>query len=199
MVEISTSPDQEQRSGLQKNLEGLRNMEVSIVMGVPPELDGLFQGKSQSKMEDDWGYPYFTQPPYLLRTKLSYQPENCWIHRPNGPKGQGTANKFSGRHGVIHVTGKTSSCPTQMVITGLIWIKSRWNVLQLLLPYLPVIWGKVSRKPYLYIYYIYIYIHIHTMKSALEKVDPGMLQALERALWTSHMSILAADEHVDVV
>ena len=27
-------------------------------MGGPQKLDGLFQGESESKMDDDWGYPY---------------------------------------------------------------------------------------------------------------------------------------------
>ena len=32
--------------------------------GTPLSLVGLFQGQSQSKMDDDWGYPYFRKPPY---------------------------------------------------------------------------------------------------------------------------------------
>ena len=35
-------------------------------MGVPPQLVGLFHGKSPSKKDDDWGYPYFRTPPYPL-------------------------------------------------------------------------------------------------------------------------------------
>ena len=29
-----------------------------------PKMDGLFHGKSQSKMDDDWGYPHYWKPPY---------------------------------------------------------------------------------------------------------------------------------------
>ena len=25
----------------------------------------VYSGKSQSKMDDDWGYPYFEKPPYV--------------------------------------------------------------------------------------------------------------------------------------
>ena len=39
-------------------------MGVSIVMGVPQQLDGL-QGKNPMKMDDDQGYPHFTKPPYI--------------------------------------------------------------------------------------------------------------------------------------
>ena len=39
-------------------------MGVSIVMGVPQQLDGLFHGKSENKVDDNWGYPYFRKPPY---------------------------------------------------------------------------------------------------------------------------------------
>ena len=33
----------------------------------------FFKGKSQSKMDDDWGYPYFRKPPHvcMLNTKQS--------------------------------------------------------------------------------------------------------------------------------
>ena len=33
-------------------------------MGMPEELDGLFHGKSGSKMDDEIGYPYYRKPPY---------------------------------------------------------------------------------------------------------------------------------------
>ena len=39
-------------------------MGVSIVMGVPQELDGLFHGKSHLEMDDYWGYPCFGKPAY---------------------------------------------------------------------------------------------------------------------------------------
>lgn len=99
---------------------------------------------------------------------------------PSGPERQGTANKLSGRHGVIHVTGKTSrNWPKPNGNHGwLIWVNFRCNVLQLLFL---LIWGKVSWKPY---HTIYIYVWLYTMKSALKTMDPGMVQALERALWT---------------
>ena len=31
-------------------------------MGVPPTAGTDYKGKFQSKMEDDWGYPYFRKP-----------------------------------------------------------------------------------------------------------------------------------------
>ena len=43
----------------------------SIVMGVPQRLDGFFQRKSQSKMDDDWGYPNFRKPPYEFTRVLT--------------------------------------------------------------------------------------------------------------------------------
>jgi hypothetical protein len=33
-------------------------MDVSQTGGTPLSLDGLFHEKSQSEMDDDWGYPY---------------------------------------------------------------------------------------------------------------------------------------------
>ena len=32
-----------------------------------PQMVGLFQGKSDLEMDDDWGYPYFGKPPYAVR------------------------------------------------------------------------------------------------------------------------------------
>ena len=32
----------------------------------PSSLDGLFQGKSQSEMDENWGYSYFRKPPYMF-------------------------------------------------------------------------------------------------------------------------------------
>ena len=32
-----------------------------------PRTDGLFHGTSQSKMDDDWGYPHLWNPPYGLK------------------------------------------------------------------------------------------------------------------------------------
>ena len=31
-------------------------------MEVPQKKDGLFHGKSQAKVDDDWGYPYLRNP-----------------------------------------------------------------------------------------------------------------------------------------
>ena len=43
-----------------------------LVMGVPPKkMDGLFHGKSQSKM-DDWGYPKIRKPPYISHDWIAY-------------------------------------------------------------------------------------------------------------------------------
>ena len=39
-------------------------------MEVPQYLVGLFHGKSQSKMDDDWGYPYFRKPSHINVQKL---------------------------------------------------------------------------------------------------------------------------------
>ena len=35
-------------------------------MGVPPAGWVFDKGKSQSEMDDDWGYPYFRKPPYFF-------------------------------------------------------------------------------------------------------------------------------------
>ena len=32
--------------------------------GTTPKMVGLFHGKSQSKMDENWGYHYFRKPPY---------------------------------------------------------------------------------------------------------------------------------------
>ena len=39
----------------------------SIVMEVPPSLGGLFHGKSENNMDDDWGYPYFLGKPHRFQ------------------------------------------------------------------------------------------------------------------------------------
>lgn len=107
---------------------------------------------------------------------------------PSGPERQGTANKLSGRHGVIHVTGKTSrNWPKPNGNHGwLIWVNFRCNVLQLLFL---LIWGKVSWKPY-HTIYIYMYDYIPW--------NPPLKQWIQE--WSKHwnapfehMSILAAD------
>ena len=30
-----------------------------------PKMDGLFHGKASRKMDDDWGYPYFSGNPHI--------------------------------------------------------------------------------------------------------------------------------------
>ena len=58
----------------------LHHMGVSI-NGVPPELDGLFHGKSQPRVDDDWGYPHDLGNPQMNiagqsagRIATSYKP-----------------------------------------------------------------------------------------------------------------------------
>jgi hypothetical protein len=41
-----------------------RPYNVYLYNMVPQKLDGLFHGKSDNKMGDGWGYPYFRKPPY---------------------------------------------------------------------------------------------------------------------------------------
>ena len=48
-----------------------RDMEVSIVMGVPQ--NGWFIVENSIQMDDDWGYPHFRKPPYVE----SGNPTNC--------------------------------------------------------------------------------------------------------------------------
>jgi len=41
---------------------------------------GLFQGKSENKMDEDWGYPHFRKPPYTYIYTLwlfNIAIENC--------------------------------------------------------------------------------------------------------------------------
>ena len=40
-----------------------RKKGVSIVMGVPHWIDGIYKGKSQTKMDDDWGVPPLMETP----------------------------------------------------------------------------------------------------------------------------------------
>ena len=53
-------------------------------MGVP-QIDGLFHGISQSKMDDDWGYPYFRKPHCSNPWKWwsSWKPGSCWARITN--------------------------------------------------------------------------------------------------------------------
>ena len=48
----------------------------SIVMDVPLSIDGLFLGKSSNKMDENWGKPYFRKPQCgkkQVRWKISMQ------------------------------------------------------------------------------------------------------------------------------
>ena len=49
---------------------GRENSSISMGASSSPwgylQMDGLFQGNSQSKMDDGWVYPYFRKPPYIL-------------------------------------------------------------------------------------------------------------------------------------
>ena len=50
---------------VEKRVNEPRNIDmvVSIIMGVPP-IAGWFNGKSKSKMDENWGYPHFRKAPY---------------------------------------------------------------------------------------------------------------------------------------
>ena len=45
-------------------------MGISMVMGVPQQLDDFFGGTLSIKIDDGWGYCYFRKPPY-------YEPVSC--------------------------------------------------------------------------------------------------------------------------
>ena len=47
-----------------RSLSGIY-MGVSIVMGLPQKLDGLFHGKSENKVDDNWEYPYLRKLPHI--------------------------------------------------------------------------------------------------------------------------------------
>ena len=44
-------------------------MGVSMNCGTPKWL--VHEGKSHLEMDDDWGYPYFRNPPYVYRYVVS--------------------------------------------------------------------------------------------------------------------------------
>ena len=56
------------------------HMVVSIAMGVPNSWL-VYQGKSQSTMDDDWGYPHLWKPPYVFIRAISARQwsPNMWI------------------------------------------------------------------------------------------------------------------------
>ena len=37
-----------------------------------PKKVGLFHGKSHLEMDENWGYPYFRKPQYLLRRAMGF-------------------------------------------------------------------------------------------------------------------------------
>ena len=51
-------------------------------MGDPLKMDGLFHGKSQSKIDDYWGYPHFRKHSYIIiyiYMPLNYTPNLVMI------------------------------------------------------------------------------------------------------------------------
>ena len=45
----------------------LLDLEVSIVMGVPQTRWMVYFMEIPTKMDENWGYPYFGKPPFGLR------------------------------------------------------------------------------------------------------------------------------------
>ena len=44
-----------------------------------PNMDGFFLGKTASKMDDDWGYPYyFRKPPYDVEIEFFMNYADYW-------------------------------------------------------------------------------------------------------------------------
>ena len=52
-------PSTEHVGWMHPHLQSFIDLAVSINGGTPLSLDGLFHGTSQSKMDENWGYPYF--------------------------------------------------------------------------------------------------------------------------------------------
>ena len=73
---------------------------LSIVMGVPQCLDGLFHGKFHLQMDDDWGYPYFRKPPSVddLCTVVVKNSKNLKIWREISPNSMSFNHCF---HGIV--------------------------------------------------------------------------------------------------
>ena len=46
---------------------------ISIIMGVPFKIDGLFHGKSHLEMDENWGYPYLRKPQMMKHV-------HCHVH-----------------------------------------------------------------------------------------------------------------------
>ena len=57
-------------------------MGASLVMGVPHSWMVKKRGNSHLEMDDDWGYPYFRKPPYIIQLFLG-QGRNEAIPRKN--------------------------------------------------------------------------------------------------------------------
>ena len=66
-------------------------------------MDGLFSGKSQSNMDDDWGYPYFKKPPCVKSHEIPHlslpsygtgHPPLFLISFPLKPLGRGSPNQL---------------------------------------------------------------------------------------------------------
>ena len=52
-------------------------------MRVPQELDGLFQGKSLSRIRMMiWGYPYFRKPPYFNHYSVIMEDDSFLVPSP---------------------------------------------------------------------------------------------------------------------
>ena len=60
---------------------GNRHGEPTIfVRSEPTVLIGLFHGKSQSKVDDDWGYLHFRKPPWNTPKNIMVGEWNSWSH-----------------------------------------------------------------------------------------------------------------------
>ena len=57
------------------------DMEVSMNGGTPWSLDGLFHGKSQSQMDDDWGTHIFGTSRWWIIRKRTTHGEKWWMMR----------------------------------------------------------------------------------------------------------------------
>jgi hypothetical protein len=44
---------------------------------IPSSLDGLFHGKPEHQIDDDWGYPHFGRPLFLEKVSIWIPPETA--------------------------------------------------------------------------------------------------------------------------